>query len=107
MILVFGRTGQVAQELARLAPEDLEGGVRAAEAGRSSDPIADGLDGMSVLTMRHDEETAAAIALMMREVLERRFGRALREQAARHGAQLEQRARQVFARWLDNNEPRM
>ncbi|HEJ6966548.1 TPA: glutamine amidotransferase [Serratia marcescens] len=31
----------------------------------------------------------------------------LREQAARHGAQLEQRARQVFARWLDNNEPRM
>lgn len=44
--------------------------VRAAEAGRSSDPIADGLDGLSVLTMRHDEETAAAIALMMREVLE-------------------------------------
>ncbi|BEM77796.1 GMP synthase [Serratia marcescens] len=31
----------------------------------------------------------------------------LREQAARHGARLEQRARQVFARWLDNNEPRM
>ncbi|MEX0632176.1 hypothetical protein M8494_09620 [Serratia ureilytica] len=31
----------------------------------------------------------------------------LREQAARHGVQLEQRARQVFARWLDNNEPRM
>lgn len=31
----------------------------------------------------------------------------LREQAARHGAQLEQRARQVFARWLDNNESRM
>ena len=31
----------------------------------------------------------------------------LRDQAARHGAQLEQRARQVFARWLDNNEPRM
>lgn len=30
----------------------------------------------------------------------------LREQATRHGAQLEQRARQVFARWLDNNEPR-
>jgi len=44
--------------------------VRAAEAGRSSDPIAEGLEGLSVLTLRHDEETAAAIALMMRETLE-------------------------------------
>ncbi|MFN2992516.1 glutamine amidotransferase [Serratia plymuthica] len=30
----------------------------------------------------------------------------LRDQAARHGAELEQRARQVFARWLDKNEQR-
>ncbi len=44
--------------------------VRAAEAGRSSDPIAEGLEGLSVLNLRHDEETAAAIALMMRETLE-------------------------------------
>lgn len=30
----------------------------------------------------------------------------LREQAARHGAELAQRARQVFVRWLDKNEQR-
>jgi len=44
--------------------------ARAAEAGRAADPIAEGLEGLSVLTLRHDEETAAAIALMMRETLE-------------------------------------
>uniref|UniRef100_A8GEX6 Glutamine amidotransferase class-I n=1 Tax=Serratia proteamaculans (strain 568) TaxID=399741 RepID=A8GEX6_SERP5 len=31
----------------------------------------------------------------------------LRQQAARHGTELEQRARQVFTRWLDKVEPRM
>lgn len=44
--------------------------ARAVDAGRSADPIAEGLLGLSVLTLRHDEETAAAIALMMRETLE-------------------------------------
>lgn len=44
--------------------------ARAAEAGRAADPIAEGLQGLTVLTLRHDEETAAAIALMMRETLE-------------------------------------
>jgi ATP-dependent helicase/nuclease subunit B len=39
-------------------------------AGRSADPIAEGLEGLSVLTVRHEEEAAAAIALMMRETLE-------------------------------------
>lgn len=44
--------------------------ARAVDAGRAVDPIAEGLQGLSVLTLRHDEETAAAIALMMRETLE-------------------------------------
>ncbi|PZT95193.1 MAG: double-strand break repair protein AddB [Brevundimonas sp.] len=44
--------------------------ARAAAAGAGADPIAQGLEGLSVLTLRHDEETAAAIALMMRETLE-------------------------------------
>lgn len=44
--------------------------ARAVDAGRSADPIAEGLQGLSVLNLRHDEETAAAIALMMRETLE-------------------------------------
>lgn len=44
--------------------------ARAVEAGRAADPIAEGLQGLSVLNLRHDEETAAAIALMMRETLE-------------------------------------
>ncbi|MDQ1155231.1 double-strand break repair protein AddB [Brevundimonas sp. SORGH_AS_0993] len=44
--------------------------ARAAQAGRAADPIAEGLEGLSVLTLRHEEETAAAIALMMRETLE-------------------------------------
>ena len=30
----------------------------------------------------------------------------LRQQAARYGTELEQRARQVFTRWLDKIEPR-
>ncbi|WP_242912820.1 double-strand break repair protein AddB [Brevundimonas pishanensis] len=41
---------------------------RAADTGR--DPIAEGLKGLSVMTLRHEEEAAAAIALMMREALE-------------------------------------
>lgn len=44
--------------------------ARAVDAGRAVDPIAEGLEGLSVLTLRHEEETAAAIALMMRETLE-------------------------------------
>lgn len=37
---------------------------------RSVDPIADGLEGLSVVTVRAEEDAAAAIALMMRETLE-------------------------------------
>jgi len=44
--------------------------VRAAEAGQAADPIAEGTRGLSALTLRHEEETAAAVALMMRETLE-------------------------------------
>ena len=44
--------------------------ARAAEAGQAADPIAEGVRGLSVLTLRHEEEAAAAIALMMRETLE-------------------------------------
>jgi len=35
-----------------------------------ADPIAEGIKGLSVLTLRAEEDTAAAIALMMRETLE-------------------------------------
>ena len=38
--------------------------------GRSADPVAEGLDGLSILRVRAEEEAAAAIALMMREALE-------------------------------------
>lgn len=44
--------------------------ARAAGGGAAADPIADGLEGLSVLSLRHEEEAAAAIALMMRETLE-------------------------------------
>lgn len=44
--------------------------ARAAEAGQAADPIAEGTRGLAVLTLRHEEEAAAAIALMMRETLE-------------------------------------
>jgi len=37
---------------------------------RSADPIAEGLEGLSVVTVRAEEDAAAAIALMMREALE-------------------------------------
>ena len=40
---------------------------RAADTGR--DPIAEGLKGLSILPLRHEEEASAAIALMMRETL--------------------------------------
>ncbi|CAL1692901.1 hypothetical protein MMB232_03084 [Brevundimonas subvibrioides] len=43
---------------------------RAAEAGQSADPIALGLQGLSVVTTRTEEDAAATIALMMRESLE-------------------------------------
>lgn len=42
----------------------------AAEAGEAADPIAEGLKGLSVLTVHAEEQAAAAIALMMRETLE-------------------------------------
>ena len=38
--------------------------------GEARDPIAEGLQGLSLLTVRAEEEAAAAIALMMRETLE-------------------------------------
>ncbi|WP_374513098.1 double-strand break repair protein AddB [Brevundimonas sp.] len=44
--------------------------ARSAGTGAASDPIAEGLEGLSVLAVRHEEEAAAAIALMMRETLE-------------------------------------
>ncbi|NJC40802.1 ATP-dependent helicase/nuclease subunit B [Brevundimonas alba] len=37
---------------------------------RSADPIAQGLDGLSVVTVRAEEDAAATLALMMRETLE-------------------------------------
>jgi ATP-dependent helicase/nuclease subunit B len=44
--------------------------ARAAEAGSALDPIAEGLQGLSVVTVAAEEEAAATIALMMRETLE-------------------------------------
>lgn len=44
--------------------------AEAADAGEAADPIAEGLEGLSVLTVHAEEEAAAAIALMMRETLE-------------------------------------
>lgn len=37
---------------------------------RSADPIAEGLEGLSVITVRAEEDAAATLALMMRETLE-------------------------------------
>lgn len=37
---------------------------------QSADPIAQGLEGLSVVTLRAEEDAAAALALMMRETLE-------------------------------------
>jgi len=42
----------------------------AAAAGQAADPIAEGLQGLSVITVRTEEDAAATIALMMRETLE-------------------------------------
>ena len=44
--------------------------IRARASGAGYDPIAEGTDGLKTLTLRHEEEAAAAIALMMRETLE-------------------------------------
>ena len=38
--------------------------------GQSADPIAQGLEGLSVVAVRAEEDAAAALALMMRETLE-------------------------------------
>ena len=43
-----------------------------AEAGRAADPIAEGLSGLTVLSVRAEEEAAIVVALMMRESLEHR-----------------------------------
>lgn len=53
----------------RAAIADLR--ARAAADGRAADPVAEGLQGLSVLTVRAEEEAAAAVALLMREALER------------------------------------
>lgn len=46
-------------------------GLRAdAFRAQSADPIAQGLEGLSVVTVRAEEDAAAALALMMRETLE-------------------------------------
>ncbi|QQQ17308.1 double-strand break repair protein AddB [Brevundimonas vitis] len=50
-------------EIARLRAE--------AAPHQAADPIALGLEGLSVLTLRHEEDAAATLALMMRETLER------------------------------------
>ena len=57
------------------ATDDWRGAIRdirsaAAARGEARDPIAEGLQGLSLLTVRAEEEAAAAIALMMRETLE-------------------------------------
>ncbi len=50
-------------EIARLRRE-------AADSGSPLDPIAQGLDGLSVVATRSEEEAAATVALMMRQTLE-------------------------------------
>jgi ATP-dependent helicase/nuclease subunit B len=57
------------------ATDDWRGAIRdiraaAVARGEARDPIAEGLQGLSLLTVRAEEEAAAAIALMMRETLE-------------------------------------
>ena len=44
--------------------------IRARAADSGHDPIAEGADGLKILTLHHEEEAAAAIALMMRQTLE-------------------------------------
>ncbi|WP_029417069.1 double-strand break repair protein AddB [Brevundimonas bacteroides] len=44
--------------------------ARAAASGQSADPVALGLDGLSVVACRAEEEAAQTIALLMRETLE-------------------------------------
>jgi len=44
--------------------------AEAAASGQSADPVALGLEGLSVVACRAEEEAAATIALMMRETLE-------------------------------------
>ncbi|MBV8683097.1 MAG: double-strand break repair protein AddB [Caulobacteraceae bacterium] len=48
----------------------LIGAIRDEGAGSGVDPIAEGLDGLRLLTARDEEDAAAVIALMMREALE-------------------------------------
>lgn len=56
------------------ATGDWRGVIRALRADafrlRSADPIAQGLEGLSVVVARAEEETAATLALLMRETLE-------------------------------------
>lgn len=44
--------------------------IRAETAAEGVDPIAEGLQGLTVVTGRHEEETASLAALLLREVLE-------------------------------------
>ena len=52
----------------RVAIRDLR--AVAAAGGVAADPIAQGLEGLSVVTVRAEEDAAATLALMMRETLE-------------------------------------
>ncbi|WP_297800917.1 double-strand break repair protein AddB [uncultured Brevundimonas sp.] len=72
------RKGQARQRLLNeaLRPADATGDWRQAiddiraAAGTDHDPIAEGTHGLKTLTLKHEEEAAAAIALMMRQTLE-------------------------------------
>lgn len=52
----------------RIAIRDLR--AAAGAEGRAADPIAEGLKGLSVVSVRAEEDAAATLALMMRETLE-------------------------------------
>ena len=44
--------------------------LRAEAGGRDIDPVAEGLEGLSLITARHEEEAAGACAVLLREALE-------------------------------------
>jgi ATP-dependent helicase/nuclease subunit B len=77
---VAAARGQARQRLINeaLRPAEATDDWRAVIAGlradafkeQSADPIAQGLEGLSVVTVRAEEDAAAALALMMREALE-------------------------------------
>ncbi len=75
--------------------------ARSAEAGRAADPIAEGLSGLTVLSVRAEEEAATAVALMMRESLEHRTpdGRPITCALVTPDLQLSRRVEARLARW--------